>query len=65
MTTRKMASALTLSLVMMPGAGSAQSREATTVRAAILGGQVPLPIAIGRSQGFFEKFSVRVAAETM
>ena len=50
---------------MMPGAGSAQSREATTVRAAILGGQVPLPIAIGRSQGFFEKFSVRVAAETM
>jgi hypothetical protein len=46
------ASALILSLVLMPGAGNAQSREPKTVRAAILGGQVPLPIAIGRAQGF-------------
>ena len=65
MTIRKAASALTLSLVMMPGAGSAESREPKTVRAAILGGQVPLPIAIGRTQGFFEKFGARVTAETM
>jgi ABC-type nitrate/sulfonate/bicarbonate transport system substrate-binding protein len=54
-----------LSLVLIPGEGSGQFREPKTVRAAILGGQVPLPIAIGLAQGFFEKFGVRVTTETM
>jgi hypothetical protein len=62
---RKVASTLMLSLVLIPGEGSGQSRELKTVRVAIIGGQVPLPIAIGQAHGFFEKFGVRVTAETM
>ena len=62
---RKVASTLMLWLVLIPGEGSAQSREFKTVRVAIIGGQVPLPIAIGQAHGFFEKFGVRVTAETM
>ena len=62
---RKVASTLMLWLLLIPGEGSAQSREFKTVRVAIIGGQVPLPIAIGQANGFFEKFGVRVTAETM
>ncbi len=62
---RNVASALTLSLILIPGEGGGQSRELMTVRVAILGGQVPLPIAIGQAQGFFEKFGARATAETM
>ena len=54
-----------LSLVLIPGEGSGQPRELKTVRVAIIGGQIPLPIAIGQAHGFFEKFGVRVTAETM
>ena len=52
-------------MALMPAAGSAQMREPATVRVAIIGGQLPLPVAIGLAQGFFEKFGVRVTAETM
>lgn len=62
---RKLASVLTVILMLTPTAGGALSPEPKAVRVAILGGQAPLPIAIGQAQGLFEKFGVRVAVETM